>query len=126
MKLKLGDSELELLKFIAEREQCTVRDASDHFAEARGWGRTTVLKTIMRLMEKGCLTRIDRGGVFHYQSVMSLSELQRTLIEQFLTLSLDGSIQPLVAFLDGRTAVTDAELADLKDLVRRLEEKRNP
>lgn len=124
-KIKLGDSERELLVYIARNPDCTVRSVSDHFAAERGWGRTTVLKTMDRLMEKGHLTRKEVEGVFRYRSAFTETELQDRLIEQFLAGSLGGSISPLVAFLDGQSRVSPEELAELKALVKRLEERRS-
>lgn len=125
MTLKIGDSELDLLRYIAEHGDCTVREASDHFGETRGWGRTTVLKTVDRLMGKGLLTRSESEGVFRYRSTMTVAELERALVEQFFSRSLGGSLHPLVAYFDGQASVSDAELDELKELVRKLEARKD-
>jgi predicted transcriptional regulator len=122
-KLKLGDSELELLRYVARNPGCTVREASDHFAEARGWGRTTVLKTLDRLREKELLEREEVDGIFRYSSKMGNQELDETLVHQFLSQSMEGSLKSFVAHLHTYPDLSKDDLDDLRRLVSELEKK---
>lgn len=122
-KLKLGDSELETLRFVARNRECTVRDASDHFASSRGWGRTTVLKTLDRLREKGLLEREEVEGIFRYRTTMTEAEIQESLVHQFLDRSMEGSLKSFVSYLGTYPDLSNEDIKDLKELVRKLEEK---
>jgi len=122
-KLKLGDSERELLVFFARREDATVREASDHFLRERGWARTTVLKTVDRLTTKGLLKRAEVDGIFRYRSTISESDLQERLVAQLVEGALGGSLTPFVAYLDGQSHVSSKDLDALKELVRKLEDR---
>lgn len=121
--MKLGESERELLVYVAQHPDSTVREVADHFSAARGWARTTSLKTMDRLVDKGYLIRHDEAGVFRYRATISESELQERQIRQLYQGSLGGSIRPLVAFLDGQATVSADELKELRALVERLEER---
>lgn len=123
-KLKLGESERDLLVFFARNPEATVRDASDYFAADRGWARTTVLKTVERLIAKGLLVRDEIDGVFRHRSIYTETELQERLIGQLIAGPLGGSLRPFVAYLDGHSKVSKDELDDLRALVKRLEERR--
>ena len=122
--LKIGAAEYEVLDFFARTGEATVRQAADYFASSRGWGRTTVMKTIDRLREKGLLEREERESVFQYRSVQSKAQLEKALIDRFVQETLGGSVGPFVSYLQGQKDVSEADLERLKQLVDELEAKR--
>ncbi len=123
-KKKIGAAEFEILTYVANCGNVTVRQVADHFAATRGLVRTTVLKTMDRLREKGFLTREDKEGIFHYSSTQTQAELESMLIDRFVQDTLGGSLSPFVAYLTGQSEVSDEELRGLKDLVAELESRR--
>jgi predicted transcriptional regulator len=120
----LGEQELEVLRFIAERAPVTARAVVEGFAEERGLARTTILTVIERLRKKGYLTRRRRDGVFHYAPREPQSELMQRLVGQFVEKTLGGSVSPVVAYLVQTRRLTDAEVAALQRLVEELQEER--
>ena len=120
----LGDRELELLRWVAERGPTTVGEAAEAFAAERGLARTTVQTMLERLRRKGLLGRRRTAGVFRYSSPVPAAELLRRRIRSFVEGSLGGSLSPFVAYLADLEDVDEAELAELRDLVDRLEERR--
>ena len=122
-KIKLGDSELETLRFVARNPRCTVREACDHFAAANGWGRTTVLKTLDRLRQKGLLEREEVEGVFRYRSTASDAEIQESLVHQFLAGSMEGSLKSFVSYLHTYPNLSKEDIQELRKLVDDLEAK---
>jgi len=123
-KKKIGVAEFEILAYVASHGEVPVRQVADHFAETKGLVRTTVLKTMDRLREKGFLTRVEKEGVFHYSSTQSRAELESMLIDRFVRDTLGGSLTPFVAYMHGQTEVSEEELRDLKNLVAELESRR--
>lgn len=122
-KIKLGDSELELLRFVARNPQCQVREACDYFQATKSWARTTVLKTLDRLREKELIDRKEVEGTFRYRSTLSESEIEETLVHQFLNQSMEGSVKSLVSYLHTYPNLNAADLEELKKLVQDLESK---
>jgi predicted transcriptional regulator len=120
----IGQAELEVLQFIADRGKVTVRQAADHFGESKGYVRTTLLQMMERLRKKGFLKRTMVDGLYHYESVDETSTIYRSLIERFVEGSLGGSLAPFVAYLTAQGDVSDDELTQLKQLVDQLETKR--
>lgn len=118
---KLGEAELEVLRFVSDRDGTTVREAADHFATTRGLARTTVLTTMERLRKKGFLTREAHEGGFRYQSAQSKSAVLRGLVGEFVERTLGGSLQPFVAYLAEKKGITAQEIEELKALVEELE-----
>jgi len=123
----LGDQELALLRYVADRGGITVGEVADGFGAPRALARSTVLTMMERLRHKGHLTRRRAGGVYRYSSPESSKDVLRRVVESFVERTLDGSVAPFVTYLVERGRVSDAELADLERLVSTLHSrKRDP
>jgi predicted transcriptional regulator len=120
----IGDQELALLRFVAERGTATVAQAVEGFGAARGLARSTVLTMMERLRAKGHLERHQADRVFHYSSPASAGEVLRGAVHSFVEKTLEGSVSPFVSYLVESAEVSDAELADLERLVAKLQSQR--
>ncbi|AIE87319.1 BlaI/MecI/CopY family transcriptional regulator [Fimbriimonas ginsengisoli] len=121
MKKPLGDHELDLLRFVADHEPCTVRQVSDSYGAAAGLARTTVLTVMERLRGKGYLVRSNGEGAFLYRAAESKGEVMRDVVGQFVRRTLGGSVSPFVAFLAESDQLSDEEIQQLRDLIKRFE-----
>ncbi len=117
---KVGRAELEILHFVQDHHPVSVREVADHFAEARGHVRTTILNVMERLRKKGFVTRKKSGGVFQYQPRVGKAELLRTLVGDFVEKTLGGSLSPFVAYLSRDAKLSEQELDELKQVVSGL------
>lgn len=121
----IGESELEVLVFIAERSGATVREAADAFAQSHGFVRTTLLQMMERLRKKGYLIRESINGIFQYRSTMNRVELDAYLVKGFVERSLGGSVTPFVAYLADHGELSSNDLDQLRLLVDSLEKDSN-
>ena len=117
----LGQVQLEVLRYVAKHHPITVSQVADHFAASAGKARTTILTVMEKLREKRYLTRKKRNGTFHYSPRLSVNELMLSVVGRFVDESLGGSVSPFISYLSETKGLTDAELAQLKDLVRKLD-----
>ena len=124
MKSPVGEQELAVLRWVAERGPVSVGQAAEAFAASHGLARSTVLTVMERLRKKGHLTRRKDGGVFQYASRASEPELLRDVVGAFVQRTLRGSLAPVVTFLAESDEVSDAELKQLEDVVARLQARR--
>lgn len=120
-KLKLGESELELMRYVAQHPSCNVREATEHFSSTRKWARTTVLKTFDRLRDKGLLQRQEAEGAYRYSSTLTEAEIEQLLVQQFVSGSMQGSLKSILAYLHDHPQLTDDEIASLRSLVQELD-----
>jgi predicted transcriptional regulator len=120
----IGDQELALLRYVAEAGPVTVGQAAERFGAPRGLARSTVLTVMERLRKKGRLRRRKAGGVFQYASPVAAGEVLRGVVQSFVETTLGGSVSPFVTFLAEVEQVSDGELAELEQIVARLQEKR--
>jgi len=120
----LGDRELALLRWIAERGGATVGEAAESYGEPKGLARSTVLTMMERLRGKRHLERRRVEGVYRYTSPASTRELMRGVVASFVESTLGGSLTPFTAYLADAEEVSDDELAELEELVSRLRDDR--
>jgi predicted transcriptional regulator len=116
----LGEQELEVWRFVAERAPVSAREVADRFAEERGLARTTILTVMERLRKKGYLVRRRREGVYEYSPRVPPAEVVQGLVRQFVEKTLAGSVSPLVAYLTHSRQLSREEVAELERLVQAL------
>jgi len=119
----IGDQELALLRFVADRGGATVGEAAEGFGDPRDLARSTVLTMMERLRRKGHLGRKVVDGVYRYQTRVSSAELLRGVVRRFVEGNLGGSLTPFVAYLSESSEVTPDELRQLEEAVARLQSR---
>lgn len=123
----IGDQELALLRYVAEEGPVSVGKVAEGFGTPRGLARSTVLTMMERLRQKGHLNREQADGVYQYASLVPSGEVMRGAVQSFVEKTLAGSVSPFVAYLTETaevSVVSDAELAELEELVARLKSRR--
>ena len=124
MKGKLGEQELAILRWVAERGPVSVGEAAEAFGAPRGLARSTVLTMMERLRAKRRLTRRRAGGVFLYRSPEGPEQVLRTAVSRFVEGTLGGSVSPFVQYLAEAEDLAETEVAELQALVARLRARR--
>jgi len=119
----IAPAELEILRYILDHHPLTVREVADHVAQTKGHTRTTVLNVMERLRRKGYLTRRQEGGLYQYSPSVPKLQMQQTLVRNFVTQALGGSLEPFMAYLTQEAEVSDSEMADLKQFIDGLEKR---
>lgn len=120
----IGDQELALLRWLAERGGATAGEAAEGFGAPRDLARSTVLTMMERLRAKGHLGRRKVEGVYRYSSPTSSTELLRGVVESFVQQTLGGSVSPFVAYLAESEGLTEDEMEELEAVVARLQSKK--
>jgi len=120
----IGDQELALLRYVAEQGPVSVGQVVEGFGAPRGLARSTVLTMMERLRQKGHLDREPADGVYQYFSPATSGEVMQGAVRSFVEKTLSGSLSPFVAYLTETAKVSDAELAELEELVARLKSRR--
>jgi BlaI family transcriptional regulator, penicillinase repressor len=110
----LGELELQVLRLVWREQPCSERRVTELVQADRPVARTTVLKTIQRLEEKGLLIREASPvrGPIQYRASVEERNVLPALIRRFVERVLGGSPAPLAAYL----ADSDSERLSAKDL----------
>jgi predicted transcriptional regulator len=120
----IGDQELALLQYLAERGGASAGQAAEEFGAPRGLARSTVLTMMERLRAKGRLDRRQVDGVYQYTSPTGAGEVMRDVVKSFVEKTLGGSVSPFVTYLTEEAEVSAEDLAELEELVAKLQSKR--
>ncbi|HEX8202926.1 MAG TPA: BlaI/MecI/CopY family transcriptional regulator [Isosphaeraceae bacterium] len=120
----LGELEIQVLRLVWEHQPCSERQVTDRIQGERAVARTTVLKTMQRLEEKGLLTRETGPGPVRFRATVSRERLLPALVRRFVDRVLGGTAGPLAAYLaeSGTESLTPDDLRALRALVRKLDE----
>lgn len=121
-KRSVGEQELALLEWVAERGPVSVGEAAREFGEERDLARTTVQTMLERLRRKDHLRRQRRDGVYRYSCPDSPMEVLRRAVGSFVDGALQGAVAPLVAYLAEREEISEEERRELERIVERLGE----
>ncbi len=124
LQATLGSTEVEILRYLADKPAMSVGEVADHFMQTTGQARTTILTIMERLRKKGYLTRRQLKGVFHYSLKVGKHDFLRGLVRKFVENTLGGSVSPFVAYLAEDGPISEQDLEHLKQLVRDLEQAR--
>jgi predicted transcriptional regulator len=122
-KAPLGDLELEVLRFVAQRGPSSVREIADEYGESKGLARTTILTVMERLRSKGYLERSKGRAAQIYKAVEDQNDVMHGIVEEFVDKTLGGSLGPFVAYLAKSKGLTEEELKSLKAMVDEEEGK---
>ena len=120
----VGDQELALLTDLDTNGAATVAEVVERFGLPRGLARSTVLTMMERLRKKGHLTRRQVGGIYRYAPRTTPGDAVQHAVASFVDRTLGGSVTPFVTFLAEAHQVSDEELAELEELVARLQGER--
>ena len=121
----LGDVEVQVLRLIWREQPCPERRVTDLMQAERPVARTTVLKTIQRLEEKGLLARepAEGRGPIRYRATVEERRVLPALIRRFVERVLGGSTAPLAAYLADSDSdqLSGADLDALRAIARKID-----
>ncbi len=117
----LGDFELQVLQLVWEHEPCMERQISDLVRKERSVARTTVLKTMQRLVAKGLLVREGETPI-RFRAAIPRQQMLPALIGRFVEQVLGGSAEPLVAYFGSSKRLSAKDLGALKAIAKKIQE----
>lgn len=117
------ESELEILQILWESGPTSVRTVNERLNEKREVGYTTTLKIMQIMTEKGLVTRDTESRTHIYHSAVKEQETQTNLLDSFIQKTYRGSAMRLVMQALGQEKATAEELAELKQLIDKIENK---
>lgn len=123
---KPTDAELMILNVLWQAGASTVREILAKLKESRSpeIGYTTVLKLMQIMTDKGLLTRDSSQRPQIYTATISQDETQRNFIGDLMNKAFGGSAKQLVMQILATEEASDAELAEVEELLDRLEREK--
>ncbi len=115
------DAELAILRVLWEQGPSTVRQIQETLNRTRATGYTTVLKLLQIMTEKGLVRRDESQRTHVYQANRSQGQTQRQLVGDLLDRAFGGSAEKLVMQALAARKASPEELAQIRELLDRLE-----
>jgi predicted transcriptional regulator len=116
------DGELDILVVLWRLGQATVREV--HEALGKRSGRTTTLKQMQLMLEKGLLRRSERFGAHVYESSVPKEQTRKQIALNLLTRAFDGSASSLLLGALSAKPASSEELADIRQMIENFAKKK--
>jgi BlaI family penicillinase repressor len=120
-KIKMHETEWDLLEALWTSERATAREVSEVLAKKRGWAVSTVKTLLDRMVEKGLVGARQVGNVWEYTPAVKRVDARRTAWGEFVEKAFGGSAAPALHFLAKDAKLSKNQLAELRALLDRKE-----
>lgn len=115
-------TELNILRILWEKGECTVREVHEALNEEETSGYTTALKMLQVMHQKGLVRRDDSNRAHVYSAAVSKEETQTSFVCDIVNRLFDGSTSQLVMQAVGNSPSADKDqLARIEALLSEIE-----
>ncbi len=121
--ISLSDGEWKLMKLLWAAEPRTLGELVHELESDTGWNKSTVFMMLKRLIVKGAVRMEDGGKMHEYYPLITRREVTPVETDSFLARVYDGSVSMMVSSLAGRQALSEEEIAQLKQIIEAAEKK---
>ena len=116
------EAELEILTVLWELGPNTVRRVNQAINSKRPTGKTTTLKLMQIMLDKGLLVREESVRPQVYRPAISKRQIQGKLLSNVLDRAFDGSAGQMILRALGTRKASQEELAEIRRLLDELKE----
>jgi BlaI family transcriptional regulator, penicillinase repressor len=122
--MKISQAESVVMEALWRRSPRTAEEIAAEVAEPQGWGEATVKTLINRLLKKKALAATAEGRRYLYRPLLAREDYLRGESQSFLDRLFDGRLAPLVSHLSQSRALSEDDVADLRRLLKELDDDR--
>jgi BlaI family penicillinase repressor len=115
----LTEQELEIMKIIWRLGDVTVRQVYEELLKGRKIAYTTVMTMMGILEEKKFLKKTSSEKAHVYRTAQAKSLVMSRMVKEFVERVFNGSAKPLLVHLVESEQVTQEEIEEIADIVKR-------
>lgn len=115
-----SESEMQVLAALWDDAPQTAADLTARVGRANGWTQATVKTLLARLVQKGAVAAEADGRRYLYHPAVDRDAAVGEESQRFVDRLFGGRVSPLIAHLADREALTDADIAEIEALLRKL------
>jgi len=123
--VELTEAEWEIMKVVWGKQPCTAGTVQEELAATRDWAYSTVKTTMDRMVEKGFLRIEKMRNLQLFSSCVSEVEAKRGEFRRMLQRAFDGALTPMMQFLIEHEGLSKDEASQLRELIRKAEDKKD-
>ncbi len=120
---KPTESELDILRFLWQNQQASVREVHEELATTKNVGYTTTLKLMQIMHDKGLVVRDNTSKVHIYKPNVTQENTQQQFLSKFIDTLFSGSSTQLVMQALGNHIPTLEEIDEIEQLLNELKKK---
>ena len=117
---------MEVLQHVWEHGQVTVAEIHEQISQKRKVAYTTIMTIMRKLADKGFLEYEKQGSAYLYQAARPAGEVKHSLLTGILRKVFRGSPVDLVESLVTYEILSEAERAEIRDLLETMEDHDAP
>jgi predicted transcriptional regulator len=111
---------MQVLSALWDEAPQTAADLARRVGQANGWTQATVKTLLARLVQKGAVTAEADGRRYLYRPAIERADTVGDESQRFVDRLFGGRVSPLIAHLADREALSDADIAEIEALLKRL------
>lgn len=122
--MQISEAEAVVMEIFWQRHPLVAEDVVTALATRSDWAEPTVKTLLNRLLNKGALRAERDGRRYLYAPVLTREAWIAQQSEGFVDRVFGGRVAPLVAHFSERGKLTQADIAELKQLIEDLDDDR--
>lgn len=122
--IDLTPTEWNLMECLWDHSPRTGREAVEYMKEHMGWSRSTTLTMLRRMSDKGFIACDKRGEVLRYSALIRREEAAVHETRSFINRVYKGSVSMLVNAVTDKQELSQEEIDQLYEILRKAEEKK--
>lgn len=122
--MQISDAEAQVMDVLWERHPQGADEVVAALRERTDWAEPTIKTLLNRLLNKGAIEAARDGRRYLYSPVLRREAWVAEQSEGLLARLFGGRVAPLVAHFSERGKLSAADIAELKRLVKELDDER--
>ncbi|MBQ8781871.1 MAG: BlaI/MecI/CopY family transcriptional regulator [Oscillospiraceae bacterium] len=123
-KIKLSESEWKIMSVLWENEPMTITQLTAALKDETGWGKSTVITFLKRMEEKGAVQYEQGKSAKSFYTLIKRENVAVSETKSFLKRLYNGSLGLMVNSLIQQEALSDEDISELYDILKKAEENR--
>lgn len=120
--IQVSDAEAVIMQTLWERNPLSADEVISAVSSQQAWQEATVKTLLNRLLKKGAVNATLEGRRYFYSPVLKREQWISAESKGFLDRMFNGKVAPLVAHFSEINKLTKADIAELKLLIKRLDD----
>ena len=117
---KISDAELAIMEILWEQAPLTATEVAERIPAERDWSLPTVKTLLSRLLSKAAVEHSADGRRFLYSPLVEREDYVTHESRRLVDRLFGGKFMPLVAHLAEQEKLSDADIADIEELLREM------
>ena len=124
-KIGLSETEWKLMDALLEEPPKTITQLTKALEENTGWGKNVIITMLKRLEAKGVVRHEEGERAKQFYPAVSREDTALEETRGFLNRVYNGSLGLMVDAMVNSRSLSDREIEELKEILKKAEEGRN-